>query len=71
MLATTLAVAILGGTLNPAHGEVFYQTGFEPPAFAPGPIDGQAGWAIAAADTGGPVGSIPVGSVSTTFFFSP
>ena len=67
VLATTLAVVILGGTLNPAHGEIFYQTGFEQPTFTPGPIVGQAGWAIAASDTGGPVGSIPVGSISTTF----
>jgi PEP-CTERM motif-containing protein len=67
VLATTLAVAILGGTLNPAHGEIFYQTGFEQPAFTPGPIVGQAGWTIEASDTGGPVGSIPVGAISTTF----
>ena len=67
VLATTLTVAILGGTLNPAHGEIFYQTGFEQPTFTPGPIVGQGGWAIEASDTGGPVGSIPVGSISTTF----
>jgi PEP-CTERM motif len=67
LLGTALAVVVLGVPLGPARSEVFYQTGFEPPAFAPGPIDGQAGWAIAAADTGGPFGSIPVGSISTTF----
>ncbi len=60
LLGTTLAVTMLGGPLNPAHGEIFYQTGFEQPTFTPGPIVGQGGWAIY--EGGGPVGSI-----STTF----
>ena len=67
LLSTGLAATMLGGFLKPARGEVFYQTGFEQPSFTPGPVDGQAGWTIAAGDTGGPVGSIPVGSISTTF----
>ena len=65
LLGTVLAVSLLNAP--PAHGEIFYQTGFEQPAFTPGPIVGQAGWAIEASDTGGPPGSIPVGSISTAF----
>jgi hypothetical protein len=65
LLGTALAVSLL--STPPAHSEIFYQTGFEQPAFTPGPIVGQAGWAIEASDTGGPPGSIPVGSISTTF----
>ena len=29
---------------NPARTTVLYQTGFEPPAFAPGPLSGQRDW---------------------------
>jgi hypothetical protein len=65
LLGTALAVSLLSAP--PAHSEIFYQTGFEQPAFTAGPIVGQAGWAIEASDTGGPPGSIPVGSISTTF----
>jgi hypothetical protein len=65
LLGTALAVSVLSAP--PAHGEIFYQTGFEQPTFTPGPIVGQAGWTIETSDTGGPPGSIPVGSISTTF----
>jgi hypothetical protein len=65
LLGTALAISPL--CAPPAHSEIFYQTGFEQPAFTPGPIVGQAGWAIEASDTGGPPASIPVGSISTTF----
>jgi hypothetical protein len=65
LLGTALAVSLLSAP--PTHGETFYQTGFEQPTFTPGPIVGQAGWTIAAGDTGGPPGSIPVGSISTIF----
>lgn len=67
LFGTALSITLLDVSSSPARGEVLYQTGFEQPTFAPGPIVGQAGWTIEASDTGGPVASIPVGSISTTF----
>lgn len=42
-----MAAAVWASVPSAARGDVLYATGFEPPAFAAGPLDGQGGFVVA------------------------